>query len=318
MSRVHPWLEQSFFTVTNLIKTERLPGVILLHGAKGIGKKNFAQALARELIGAKLYDQNPELINIISKSESSIKVDDIRELISKSEYTSTINKVNIVLDIDKLTVSAANSLLKILETGLPNTYFILTTSNYSRILPTILSRSYKVELNLSTVQDFKSAINWLLSNGLGSNTDAKTLLDLANNGPLLALEYYQSDYAAKYVSLKQIIRNLLNHSSNVQNNIIVQAQKQIEELFSSNITKDAQDKITKGSNSANKKELCLDAYLLILNNIIVDFYKQTLSYNKELYQLIIDITSKLSKGIPLDSSNVIFNTLYTLVKHEKN
>jgi len=56
-------------------------------------------------------------------------------------------KVVVIADADRMTVPAANSILKMLEEPPRNWVFILTASDSSRLLPTILSRCMEVKLS---------------------------------------------------------------------------------------------------------------------------------------------------------------------------
>ncbi|GAJ09349.1 unnamed protein product, partial [marine sediment metagenome] len=74
--------------------------------------------------------------------EGSIKIEQIRDLKRQTGYKlfEGKKKVWIIKEADKLTLEAANSLLKILEEPPPDTVFILISKTQERLLPTILSR----------------------------------------------------------------------------------------------------------------------------------------------------------------------------------
>ena len=56
-------------------------------------------------------------------------------------------RIVVIADADRLTPEAANSILKVLEEPPKNWIFILTASDSSRLLPTILSRCMELKLN---------------------------------------------------------------------------------------------------------------------------------------------------------------------------
>ncbi len=67
----------------------------------------------------------------------------------------------IIMDADMLTIEAQNALLKILEEHQMRTTFILISSNYTKILPTILSRALKISFKSLCFDEFKSyKYNW--------------------------------------------------------------------------------------------------------------------------------------------------------------
>lgn len=94
-------------------------------------------------------------------------------------------KIYIIKDIDQIQVSAANALLKFLEEPHKDIIGILTTSNRSAILPTILSRSQIVSFaSLSAgaieqelmVNGYPKKVSRILSHLAASVTEAEALL----------------------------------------------------------------------------------------------------------------------------------------------
>lgn len=80
------------------------------------------------------------VVNCAEKEEGNAEA--IRALLSKLALRSFRGGARIVLlkSSEELGIASSNILLKSLEEPLPNTYFILTCKNPSRLLPTILSR----------------------------------------------------------------------------------------------------------------------------------------------------------------------------------
>jgi len=76
------------------------------------------------------------------------KIDAFRELKTKLGMGPTEEpfKIVVITNADRMTVQAANSILKTLEEPPPNWIFILTATDASRLLPTILSRCIEVKL----------------------------------------------------------------------------------------------------------------------------------------------------------------------------
>ncbi|NDG83481.1 MAG: hypothetical protein EBX52_00400 [Proteobacteria bacterium] len=76
------------------------------------------------------------------------KIDAFRELKPKLGIGPSEEPFRIVViaDADRMTVAAANSILKVLEEPPKNWMFILTASDSSRLLPTILSRCMEIRL----------------------------------------------------------------------------------------------------------------------------------------------------------------------------
>ena len=131
----------------------------LLAGKKGLGKASFAQAAARELLGAQGEGDHPDIHTLTygpkNKDEAKkrdegkpfelsrgIKVDQVREIQRRLTTRPTLgNKRVVIIDpADDMEVSASNALLKSLEEPPQGTYFLLVAHSPARLLPTIRSR----------------------------------------------------------------------------------------------------------------------------------------------------------------------------------
>lgn len=157
------------------IKKDRLASGYLFYGADGIGKRLVAKTLARYLVCTK--QESPEMslfgnvddnlnepcgtcapctqvgneehpdVLFVRPITTSITVDQIqpvREQIYHKNYSSQ-KRVVIIEEAHKLTAVAGNSLLKILEEPPTDTHFILITSALFQILPTLRSRTRKIQ-----------------------------------------------------------------------------------------------------------------------------------------------------------------------------
>lgn len=81
-------------------------------------------------------------IEIVETEGLSIKVDDIRELISRAAWAPSLSNWRIVIleDAERLTEAAANALLKAIEEPSSRNIWILCSPSITEILPTIRSR----------------------------------------------------------------------------------------------------------------------------------------------------------------------------------
>ncbi|EEW53837.1 DNA polymerase III subunit delta' [Limosilactobacillus antri] len=146
-----------------VIDRQELAHAYLLVGPAGSGKSEVAQWLALRLFCLHPQDDEPDLtcpecqrilsgnhpdVVVAAPEGRQIKVDRIRYL--KSEFTKSAmegsQKLFIIQDAEKMTTSAANSLLKFIEEPGPGTYILMLTSNKSAVLPTIQSRTQVLEM----------------------------------------------------------------------------------------------------------------------------------------------------------------------------
>ena len=182
----------------NGIKKNRTAQVYLFDGAKGTPKMQAALYLASfllcdnknacgECLNCKRLEEgiHPRLFIVEpTKGEGvsslpTIKKEQITEL--EKEFTfSSIEKgprVFIINDIDRATVSSANTLLKFLEEMQEDCYGILTTENLASVLSTIKSRSQVVtfdKIDKDTLKDI------YLSKGIDEEL-ARVISCLTNN-----------------------------------------------------------------------------------------------------------------------------------------
>lgn len=146
-------------------RLNKLPQTILFDGPSGIGKSSMAYALAKFLLAggqddsdvyqkhARKVEMQPPIhpdLRMLTPSGAGgqIKVDDVRDAIDVAFQMpiESDRRVIIIDPADRLNVSAANSLLKLLEEPPSLLTLILATESVHGILPTIRSRSARLRL----------------------------------------------------------------------------------------------------------------------------------------------------------------------------
>jgi hypothetical protein len=129
-----------------LLSHQALPSVLLFHGPDGIGKGHFAMEVARALV-ANDKKEHPDIHLVLPDPKSGQHpVAAIRALLEEAGMPpfEAPAKIFIIHDADKMLPVSSNTLLKTLEEPPPRTYFILLTSQFESILPTIISRCCKI------------------------------------------------------------------------------------------------------------------------------------------------------------------------------
>ncbi|MBE0484782.1 DNA polymerase III subunit delta' [Marinobacter sp.] len=216
-----PWLGGAWSAVQQRLAQDRLPHALLIVGERGVGKREWAQAVGGLLLcssPAKLgagtvvacghckqcelmaAGSHPDLRVYAPEKSRMVKVDQIRALSSFAVASPQVahHKVVIVDRADQLNINAANALLKTLEEPLPDVTLLLLQESGRPVLPTIRSRCQALTIPLPSAEQ---AGRWLadkvseLEDGSQPGTDvlAKSLL-LAGNAPRLALEYVMGDF----------------------------------------------------------------------------------------------------------------------------
>ena len=186
-----PFLTKHF---AKLIRENKLVHAYLLSGAEGTGKIELAKWIAKGIFC--LNSQNgvpclkcsecnriennnhPDVVTIMPDG-LSIKVEQIRYL--KSEFNKSgvesDRKVFIIQDAQKMSIGAANSLLKFLEEPSGNITAFLLTSEPQKLLPTIISRCQEVEMQQLTSGQLEQE---LISEGI-SEKNSHILANLAQS-----------------------------------------------------------------------------------------------------------------------------------------
>lgn len=172
--------EKQLEFLRGLIDGRRMPSGLLFYGQKNIGKRLTANAFAASVICTDYKSHSgsgsgimPASLNfcgkcpacvsilngtsqnliLIEPSGSSIKIENIHRIDSFLSLTPAYPGYRFVIidEASYMNASAANALLKMLEEPPEKTVFILTTSNLSMILPTVISRC--LLLGFSPIQD---------------------------------------------------------------------------------------------------------------------------------------------------------------------
>jgi DNA polymerase III subunit delta' len=136
----------------------------LFTGPPGSGRSNAAIAFAAALLCEKggcgicinclnVKDGSHADIELIRTEGLSIKVDEIRELITRTSWSPSVGNYRVVVieDADRLTESAANALLKVIEEPGARTVWLLCAPTLTDVLPTIRSRCRHLTLRTPSI-----------------------------------------------------------------------------------------------------------------------------------------------------------------------
>ncbi len=205
-----PWLETPCRELRERIETQRLGHAPLVHGPRGIGKRELGEWLARLLLcgqprdgepcgecqSCRLFEggSHPDLfVMVVPEDKQGIGVDQVRELISRLQLTSTMgtHRVGLVPQADAMNRNAANALLKTLEEPPSGAWLILLSEQPARLPATIRSRCQQWPLR---APDAEIAAAWLADAYPDAGTQQReAALQLSGGAPLAALEMLESD-----------------------------------------------------------------------------------------------------------------------------
>lgn len=131
-------------------------GYLIVGEVRGNGAELVDRVLRKLFPGAeRLLETNahPDVVTLEPEGKSrTISVDSIRERIVEPMSASAFSggwKVGVIYGVDRLNQQSANAFLKSLEEPTPKTMYLLLTDQPDGILPTIVSRTQRVDLPLS-------------------------------------------------------------------------------------------------------------------------------------------------------------------------
>jgi DNA polymerase III subunit gamma/tau len=152
-------------TLRNAIIFERISQAYIFAGPRGTGKTSVARIFAKALNCLNIDSKNPEPCNVCDNCKqitagthmdvleidaaSNTGVDNIRDLIEKSNFLPSVGKwkIYIIDETHMLSTAAFNALLKTIEEPPKHVIFILATTDPHKILPTIQSRCQRLDFS---------------------------------------------------------------------------------------------------------------------------------------------------------------------------
>ncbi|OGJ50451.1 hypothetical protein A2335_04555, partial [Candidatus Peregrinibacteria bacterium RIFOXYB2_FULL_32_7] len=151
--------QKQYGALKNDLKVGSLAHTYLFSGPKGIGKFTLAKEFAREILGLakeNLLESNID-ISIVCDNGDSLKIEEIKKVCA-SAVLSIQEKYKIILikNIERLTNEAANAFLKTLEEPNQRVIFILTTSDFQKVLDTIKSRARILNFQILSNEEMKN------------------------------------------------------------------------------------------------------------------------------------------------------------------
>ena len=168
----------------------RLPHAVLFVGPAGAGRRTMAEALLAAFFGA-APDKSPDFIRVgvlsdekTGKEKSGVSVDQIRDVVERFSLSSFSGKKAVfVEEAERLTVQAANALLKTLEEPRGDALLVLRAPSVESVPATVVSRCQVIRLHPCPRAELATALG---VRGLAPD-DASRLAALSRGRPGRAL-----------------------------------------------------------------------------------------------------------------------------------
>jgi DNA polymerase-3 subunit delta' len=221
--------------------TKNMPQSLLLTGENGVGLGTISRYIA-ELRHVSPTIILPEKDEKIDLDKGVISVDIMRRLYDETRTKMAGERIIIIDYAERMTHQAQNAFLKLLEEPGVGIYFILVSHSLSKLLPTILSRTEKLEIkpiandqseqlldDLKIIDKTKRSQLLYIANGLPAELtrlanneayfskrsltmhDAREMINGSGYQKLLTIQKYNGDRSAALILLMDMT-NILKHS----------------------------------------------------------------------------------------------------------
>ncbi len=270
------------------LKEKKEPHTILFVSSDSLlsyGMMNvFAQAilcngLCGECLNCKklLTNNHPDVLYFPIKNQ--LLVEDSNKIAIESFVKPIFadKKIFIIKDFDKSTEEAQNKLLKVFEEPMENVYYILSTTNIEKILPTIRSRCFKINIpNLTKAQIEKEII---------ASCDKPLVLELGggNLGKTIELSR-KKDLDEIFGFVKSIFKDMKNSKQ-----VVVYANKMLAKKDSFDLMLEMMYGILEDllAKLCKKEELItLKTQMPFLNSIVEDYTVKSICEIEKLLRKI--------------------------------
>lgn len=172
--------------IRNAFAKKNVPHTILLTGPSGTGKTTLARIIAN-MLGCDPSD-------FFEYNASDFRgVDTVREIRARMGYSGlSKGKIRVYYfdEVHQMTGIAQNAALKILEDTPKHVYFILSTTDPTKIIKAVQSRCTKIALTEVAADDMKKIVKRAAKKckvKVASDKVLRTLVNSANGGPREAL-----------------------------------------------------------------------------------------------------------------------------------
>ena len=205
--RLLPWHEDLWQSLMGQERSDRLAHAYLLRGVPGVGKFQFAKALAAQLLCEDADGKpacghckecelikagtHPDLMLVEPEAPGKpIKIDQVRKVNEFARKTAQQGgrRVVVINPAEAMNISAANALLKSLEEPGSNTVFLLASARVGDMLPTIRSRCQLLSFSIPAEA---AAVQWL-SEHIADHQVLDQLLVLAGGAPVSARDMFDN------------------------------------------------------------------------------------------------------------------------------
>lgn len=131
-----------------------VPHAIMFVGDSGCGKTTLARIMAAKM---RCHEADLEEVN----ASSARGIDEVREIVRRVGMSPMMGpcRIWIIDECHMMTTEAQNAILKVLEDTPKHVYFMLCTTNPTKLLKTVQNRCTQVKISKLTPEDVRKTIN---------------------------------------------------------------------------------------------------------------------------------------------------------------
>ena len=188
---------------------------VLLIAPVGAGKLAVSQYLAAQLLGvrAEKLAVHPYFKHVTITDKQSISIDQVRDIVRfmslRTTGHATVSRVVIIENAQAMTTHAQNALLKTIEEPPEGSVIILTAPSELGILPTILSRIQRINLQ---PPDVAALADYFKDLGYSSGAISKAML-MSDGLPGLTYALLSNDTEHPLVAASALARDILQKNT---------------------------------------------------------------------------------------------------------
>ncbi|EGU33303.1 DNA polymerase III subunit delta' [Vibrio ichthyoenteri ATCC 700023] len=228
MTTLYPWLAPLWQQWQNHLEADRFPNAALLIAKPGFGEEQLVTQFSRAVMCSNYAAQpcgfchscqlmassnHPDFHLVVPEKEGkAITVEQIRHCNRIAQESSQQGgyRLIVIQPADSMNESAANALLKTLETPAKNCLFLLVATSVSQLLPTITSRCQQWHVG---EPDAQALTDWLASQVNGEVPSYAAHLN--GHSPLKTLHFIEQKEQARYLSIEKQLLAVIGQQGDI-------------------------------------------------------------------------------------------------------
>ncbi|OIQ24747.1 DNA polymerase III subunit delta' [uncultured Vibrio sp.] len=221
MAKLYPWLESTWQHWQRNLASDSFTNSVLLNTHDGLGAESLVEAFSQALMCSNdksqacgfchgcslMQSSNHPDVHIIEpeKQGKSITVEQVRQCNKLAQESSQLSgfRLFVIQPAEAMNESAANALLKTLESPAELCVFLLVTQRKELLLPTIISRCQQWDISAPSSSEASEWVSQKVSQPVPTY-----IAELNDNAPLRLESFIKQDKLSTYSQIEQSMLSL--------------------------------------------------------------------------------------------------------------